>query len=236
MAFWPPVCPSSDFRAWSHIGKSHLLTAEERPSAIDESSTRPNAIAIAAAIADGPDRRMAPSSPPSPPPPSSPPLPSPPPSPPSPPPPSPPPSRRLSERRVYGMFCSGGRRGGSVRVAWVAPAVPRGHQQAIQAAGLRQPHLEGGYYRDRVPTALLRWRSRRAKTSDFMLRAIRTRVQGQALNSVLAGTARETQTCREAKWAVGGQGWGRYIFHIVIWPLQRRLFLSSRLRKGFPLV
>ena len=65
---------------------------------------------------------------------------------------------------------------GSVRVAWVASAVPRGHQQAIQAAGLRQPHLEAGYYRDRVPTALLRWRSRRAKTSDFMLRAIRTRV------------------------------------------------------------
>ena len=36
-----------------------------------------------------------------------------------------------------------------------------------------------------------------------MLRAIRTRVQGQALNSVMAGAARETQTCREAKTAVG---------------------------------
>ena len=49
------------------------------------------------------------------------------------------------------------------RVAWAASGVLDGYQQATQAAGLRQPHLKGGYYRDDVPTALIRGRSRRAE-------------------------------------------------------------------------
>ena len=90
----------------------------------------------------------------------------------------------------------GGSLWGRVRVAWAASGVLGGYQQAAQAAGLRQPHLEGGYYRDDVPTALIRGRSRRTETSNLMVRAIRTRVPWWALNSFSAGTARETQTCR----------------------------------------
>ena len=44
-----------------------------------------------------------------------------------------------------------------------------GYQQAAQAAGLRQPHLhlEGGYYRDDVLTALIRGQSPGAQITNY---------------------------------------------------------------------